>query len=291
MGYGRRVRRVCFYHAGCPDGFGAAWAMWRAWGESASYVPRGHDDVVRPGRYKGALVVFADIATDNETLRVLGEDATKLIVLDHHVSALRRFESDPDLGAGLRSRGHEIRFDISHSGAILAWSHFHPDVPPPDLLRYVEDQDLWRFALPASEEVNAAIASHPRTFEAWEMLAKTPIEQLAADGEPILRAQRMEIERTLRNAHFIRVGDLRVEAVNAVHLRSQLGHQLALRVTSGPACGAVYRLLGRRVDVSLYSVGTFDVAAVAARFGGGGHRNAAGFTLPLGEWLERFLRE
>lgn len=291
MGYGRRMRRVCFYHAGCPDGFGAAWAMWRAWGETASYVPRGHDDAVRPGRYKGALVVFADIATDNETLRTLGEDANRLIVLDHHVSALRRFEADPDLGKTLRSRGHEIHFDVSRSGAILAWNRFHPDVPAPDLLRYVEDQDLWRFALPASEAVNAAIASHPRTFEAWEALAKTPIEQLAADGEPILRAQRMEIERTLRNAHFIRVEDLRIEAVNAVHLRSQIGHQLALRVTSGPAYGAVYRILGRRVDVSLYSVGTFDVAALAARFGGGGHRNAAGFTVSLGEWLERFLRE
>lgn len=291
MGYGRSVRRVCFYHAGCPDGFGAAWAVWRAWGQSASYIPRGHEDVVRPGRHEGAFVVFADIATDNEALRTLGEEAAKLIVLDHHVSALRRFEAEPRLADTLRSRGHTIRFDLDHSGAVLAWMHFHTDVPPPDLLRYVEDQDLWRFALPASAEVNAAIASHPRTFEVWEILAKTPIDQLASDGEHIVRANRVEIERTLRNVHPIRIGELRLEAVNAVHLRSHLGHELSLRAKSGAPCGAVYRILGSRVDVSLYSIGELDVAAIAARHGGGGHRNAAGFSVSLREWIERFLRD
>jgi hypothetical protein len=291
MSYHPVVRRVCFYHAGCPDGFGAAWSIWRAWGERASYIPRGHDDSMRPERYEGAFVVFADIAADNGTLQALGEEAAKLVVLDHHVSAQRRYEEEPALDAGLRSRGHLVRFDLSHSGAVLAWDHFHPDVPAPDLLRYVEDQDLWRFALPESAEVNAAIAAHPRTFEAWEILAKTPIEKLAADGHPILRAQRMEIKRTLHNVHPIRVDELRLEAVNAVHLRSHLGHELAIRAKFAIPCGAVYRLLGQRVDVSLYSIGDFDVAALAGRFGGGGHRNAAGFTVSLREWLDRFVGE
>jgi hypothetical protein len=247
--------------------------------------------VIRPERYAGALVVFADIATDNDTLQLLGEETSKLVVLDHHISAQRRFEAEPGLAAWLKSRGHQVDFDLSHSGAVLAWQHFHPDVPAPDLLRYVEDQDLWRFALPASLEVNAAIASHPRSFDAWEGLAKLPLERLAADGEPIVRAQRMEIEHTLRNVHPIRLEELRLEAVNAIHLRSHLGHELATRASFGSPCGAVYRIVGARVDVSLYSVGEFDVAELAARMGGGGHRNAAGFTLPLREWLDRFVRE
>jgi nanoRNase/pAp phosphatase (c-di-AMP/oligoRNAs hydrolase) len=43
------------------------------------------------------------------------------------------------------------------------------------------------------------------------------------------------------------------------------------------------------VDVSLYSIGDFDVSRRAVGFGGGGHRNAAGFHVSLREWLERFL--
>lgn len=36
---------------------------------------------------------------------------------------------------------------------------------------------------------------------------------------------------------------------------------------------------------SLRSIGDFDVSAVAAGYGGGGHRNAAGFTLAPGATL------
>jgi nanoRNase/pAp phosphatase (c-di-AMP/oligoRNAs hydrolase) len=43
------------------------------------------------------------------------------------------------------------------------------------------------------------------------------------------------------------------------------------------------------VHVSLYSVADFDVSRIAAGYGGGGHRNAAGFTVTLEEWTERFL--
>ena len=42
------MERACIFHAGCPDGFGAAWAVWRAWGDGARYVPRGHDDPFEP---------------------------------------------------------------------------------------------------------------------------------------------------------------------------------------------------------------------------------------------------
>ncbi|CAG1006148.1 hypothetical protein MYXO_03445 [Myxococcaceae bacterium] len=283
------LRRVCFYHAGCPDGFGAAWAIWRAWGDRASYLPRGHDDVIHARRYEGAQVVFADIATDNRTLAALCDAVEQLVVLDHHLSAQRRFESDAALAARLRSKGHVVRFDLSHSGAILAWEHFHGDLTPPDLLRYVEDQDLWRFTLPGSDAVCAAIASYPRTFESWDALVRRPIDDLAAEGEPILRANRVEIERTIRNAHPIRIGEHRLEAVNAVHLRSHIGHELALRATHGAPCGVVYRIVGSRVEASLYSIGEFDVARIAAELGGGGHRNAAGFSVPLTEWMSKYL--
>lgn len=48
------------------------------------------------------------------------------------------------------------------------------------------------------------------------------------------------------------------------------------------------------IAVSLRSKDRYDVAEVAARFGGGGHRNAAGFKLPagsIGETWGRLLRE
>jgi oligoribonuclease NrnB/cAMP/cGMP phosphodiesterase (DHH superfamily) len=283
------VRRICFYHAGCPDGFGAAWAVWKAWGEAGEYRARGHDDAVRAQELAGDLVVFADNAPGNAALRQLGEHAGQVVVLDHHVSALERFRSEPELAGALAARGHLVRFDLERSGAVLAWEHFHPGRETPALLAYVQDQDLWRWALPDSEAVNAAIYSHPRRFDTWSALAETPLERLVAEGRSIARAQRIEVERSLQNAHPVTVGGLRLEAVNALFHRALIGHELAVRAVHGVPAGAVYRLTGRRVDCSLYSTGDFDVAKIAARYGGGGHRNAAGFHVPLQDWLDRFI--
>jgi oligoribonuclease NrnB/cAMP/cGMP phosphodiesterase (DHH superfamily) len=283
------MRPICFFHAGCPDGFGAAWAVWRAWGRRGRYIPRGHDDALDARDYEGAHIVFVDIAPNNETLRDLVNVADRVVVLDHHVTSRDRYAADPSLENLVTANGHHVIFDLDHSGAVLAWRHFHPDEPEPTLLGYVEDQDLWSWKLARSEEINAAIGSHPREFDVWEELVARPIEELADEGVPLVRAQRTEVEHAVRSAHPVRVGNARAEAVNARHHRSAIGHKLAKRAAFGPRWGLVYRMAGGRVDVSIYSVGELDVSRVASDFGGGGHRNAAGFNLPLEDWLKRFI--
>ncbi len=283
------MSRTCYYHAGCPDGFGAAWAVWRAWGEDGRFVARGHEDPIEAHRHAGELVVFVDIAAPNEDLRALAEVTSRLVVLDHHASARDRLLEEPGLARQLAAEGHELQFDLEHSGAILAWQHFHTAEPAPRLLCYVEDQDLWNWKLPDSEEVNAAIGSYPRDFDTWEILALRPVEELAAEGEHILRSQRIEVERALQSAHRVRIGSELVEAVNSRTVRAPIGHELAKRAGYGLPWGVVYRIASRRVEASIYSIGDLDVAAVAQRYGGGGHRNAAGFAVPISVWLEDFL--
>lgn len=282
------MKRTCYFHAGCPDGFGAAWSVWRAWGDDARYVPRGHDEVLEPHTHDGEFVVFVDIAPGNEELRHLSECAARVVVLDHHLSARDRYAADPGVENRVREGGHQVVFDLDHSGAVLAWLHFHPDRPPPALLQYVEDQDLWRWKLPSSDAVNAAIGSHRRDFDEWEELAARSAEDLAREGEPILRAQRAEVRRSLRIAHPVSVAGRRVEAVNALHHRSHIGHELAKRAAYGHAIGLVYRVAGRSVDASIYSIGDVDVSAIAREYGGGGHRNASGFSVSLETWLREF---
>ena len=283
------MRKSCFYHAGCPDGFGAAYSVWRAWGDDGHYVGRSHDDRSAAADHEGGFVVFVDIAPANDELRELAEAAAHVLVLDHHVTARTRFDSDLSLHNVLAEAGHEVHFDLSHSGAMLAWLHFHPDREPPPLLAYVEDQDLWTWGLPRSAEVNAAIGSHRQNFEVWHALSGRSAEDLAEEGEPILRAQRAEIQRATQRAHPLQLEELRVEAVNSAQLRSHIGHELSKRSAFGNPIGAVYRVMGKRVDISLYSVGEVDVAAIAERHGGGGHRNAAGFSVPLERWQRDFL--
>jgi hypothetical protein len=282
------MRKVCLYHAGCPDGFGAAWAVWRAWGDDAEYRPIGHDEPLDVASFEGAEVVFVDIFTRTATLRALGDHADHVLVLDHHVTSRDRFHADPELENDLRAGGHRVHFDLSHSGAVLAWHHFH-DGDVPTLLEYVEDQDLWNWKLPDSEAVNAALGSHPRTFETWDDLIARPIESLVAEGQPLVRQARIDVARAVKKAHPITVAGKRVEAVNSTAHRSAIGHALSERAAYGEPWGCVYRVSGSRVDATLYSIGELDVSTVAVSLGGGGHRNAAGFSVRLERWLAEFL--
>lgn len=283
------MKKICFYHAGCPDGFGAVWAVRSVWGDRGHFIARGHEDRVRMGECEDALVVFVDIAPAGDELRELAGVAGQVVILDHHVTARDRLASDSSLLNELEAEGHILHFDLGHSGAVLAWHYFHPDEDVPELLRYVEDQDLWNWALPDSDAVNAAIASYPREFEIWDRLASEPIEALITQGKPILRANRMEVERRLEHARPVALGTRRIEAVNASTNRSQIGHQLAQRAKYGAQWGLVYRVEGTEVYGTLYSIGDLDISKVAVEFGGGGHKNASGFHVTLERWIKDFV--
>ena len=124
-------------------------------------------------RSHGATVAFVDMAPGNASLRSLSRVAERIVVLDRHVSSRDRFEADASLGDDLRREGHVLHFDLEHSGAVLTWRHFHGEGKP-EILAYVEDQDLWRFELPRSREVNIAVTAYPRRFDVWDRLADAP---------------------------------------------------------------------------------------------------------------------
>lgn len=283
------MKKLCFYHSGCPDGFGAAWSVRKAWGEDAWYVARGHEDRVRTGDCEDALVAFVDIAPGRDELRELADVASQVVVLDHHVTARDRLASDSSYVNELEEEGHLLHFDLGHSGSVLAWQYFHPENDTPDLLRYVEDQDLWNWALPQSDAINAAIASYPREFEVWDRLASDPISKLADEGEPILRSNRMEVARRLDHARPVALGTQRIEAVNASTNRAQIGHELAKRAAFGQEWGLVYRVEGAELYATIYSIGDLDISKVAMTYGGGGHKNASGFHVSLESWLADFV--
>ena len=280
------MRRICFYHAGCPDGLGAAWSVRHHWGDDAEYRPRGHDDTVDLDDLDGCQVVYVDFAPPNDELIELAETAAQVIVLDHHLSAQDRIESDPAVENAIAGRGHQIVLDLSHSGAVLTWNYFSPDQPAPAMLSYVEDQDLWSWALPRSREVNAAIGSYPLDFVTWDALIERDTADLAAEGTALVRANDTLVQRALHASSRVLLDGEWFEAVNATTNRSLIGHELAKREAFGHQWGCVYQITGTRVSVTLYSIGELDVSQIATGFGGGGHRNAAGFSVSLREWLE-----
>jgi hypothetical protein len=89
------------------------------------------------------------------------KEARSLTVLDHHEGIAEVVKAMP-----------EYVFDANRSGASSAWNYFHPDTPLPELLTYVEDDDLYRFALPDTRPVLTYLTAHPFTFTAWDRIAQ-----------------------------------------------------------------------------------------------------------------------
>lgn len=279
---------MILYHAGCTDGFGAAYAAWRALGDDAEYVPVRHGGFP-PEIERGSEVYILDFCYPVETLREIGRAASHVTVIDHHITALRDLADDAErdriYGAEsvtLSTRigdNIDVRFDTAHSGAVLAWQHFHAGRQVPLLLQYVQDRDLWRWELPDSREISAAIRAYPLEFKRWDRWAQRPgdVKALATEGAPILRHIDQQIEYACRRARWGRIGDKEAVIVNATAYASEVAERILAEVDVVPFVGVYsYDDAGRRVW-SLRSRGDVDVGAIAAALGGGGHKSAAGF--------------
>ncbi len=259
------------YHADCTDGFGAAWAAWKALGDRASYHPVYHGSPP-PDLPAEACVVLVDFAYPRQQLLELRGRVRDLLVLDHHRSGQRDLE-------GLDF----ARFDMGRSGAALSWEFFHPEQPQPELLGYVEDWDLWRFRLPECREVHISLSCVPQDFQAWDGL---DLGVMRSEGRVLVRYQALLVGHVADRAGLGEIRGYRVPVVNCPNdLRSEVGHELLARHPEAPfvAMWSVDRHGFQ--GWSLRSRGAFDVSELAATLGGGGHPASSGFRRPPGQWI------
>lgn len=252
------------FHANCPDGFGAAYAAWKKFQDDAVYMPVKHGEPL-PEIAEGAPVYIIDFAYDRETLIDLAQ-RHQVQVLDHHKTAQADLE-------GLEF----ATFDMNQSGAVLAWNYFHPETSLPLLLEYVQDEDLWNWALPQSKEVCTALQLYPMDFETWDQLE---VETLKREGTVALRYKQSLIDRLLKRVEFHDIAGYSVPVVNTPLFASELGNQLCEAYPEAAFSASYSDFEGKR-KWSLRSIGDFDVSEICRQFGGGGHRNASGFSTIL----------
>ena len=270
------------YHSPCMDGFSSAYAAWRKFGDHASYIGVSHSDTL-PELREGADIYMVDISFKRPVMLELAKKHPDIYVIDHHVTAEREL-------AGISEEAENIHvfFDMTHSGAYLTWYFFHPSGTIPRLLLNVEDRDLWQYLLPNTREITAVLGITEPNFANWHLICVDEREysNLVNEGAVLLRQEAAHIKSLLnevRSARFDLPNGQRVTVptINAPYfLASESGHALLQKYPDAPFA-AVYRDTGSgRRDWSLRSedhresVG--DIASLG--YGGGGHRNAAGFS-------------
>ena len=202
-------------------------------------------------------------------------EANSLYVIDHHKTAMVEL--------------HDIantHFDMTKSGAMLAWEFFHPGKDHPKFRGYIEDRDLWKWELEYSKEFSAAFDMVPFEFEEFEKFEDDSVfDDAVKRGSYILAYSKTVVKKVCEKAQLRKLDDKDVLVVNASHWMSEIGSRLA------PDCD--FALIWfwdheeKHTKVSLRAFHeTVDVGEVAKKFGGGGHRKAAGFQLPAGKHIE-----
>lgn len=269
------MKTLVLYHANCPDGFAAAWAAWRALGDDAEYIPcsYGHE----PPDVTGARVFIVDFSFKRDVMFKLLYQAETITLLDHHITAQQ------DL-ADLEHPRFFFTFDMNKSGATLTWEHFHGDEPC-WIVKYAEDRDLWRHALPRTKEVNAYLQAGPKNLRAYDTCYRLGMEAVADMGAGCLAWMRYYIDATKECARRMPfLGHADIPVVNAPYTAtSEVVGELA-ELDGVPFAVGWHQRSSGQVVYSLRSRGDFDVSAIAVLMGGGGHRKAAGFSSERFPW-------
>jgi oligoribonuclease NrnB/cAMP/cGMP phosphodiesterase (DHH superfamily) len=261
------------YHQGCTDGFGAAYSAWKLLGDRAVYHAAKHGD--KPPDVRGRNVLIVDFSYDNATTKRMASEAKSMLVLDHHKSAMVELH---DLSC--------THFDMSHSGAMLSWKFFHPGKEAPRMIKFIEDRDLWKWEIPYSKEFSAAFDMVKFDFEEFDKyLDDSEVDSAQERGAYILAYSKTVISKITKHAAPRKMSGLDVLVVNSSHWMSEIGAALS------PKCD--FALIwyfdheSNQAKVSLRSHhDDSDVSEIAKRFGGGGHRKAAGFSLAPGVDIE-----
>jgi oligoribonuclease NrnB/cAMP/cGMP phosphodiesterase (DHH superfamily) len=264
-----RKKPLVIYHANCADGFGAAYAIWLKHPDW-EFHPGKYDTL--PPDVTDRSVWLVDFSYKRPVIEEMLKKATRISIIDHHKSAI---EDLRDLDNPLSK--FWMNYDVNHSGAMLTWNWFHTE-PPPQLLRHIEDRDLWKFELEGTREICAALFSYPYDFKIWHELMHQSIPILATEGMAIERMAKKNLENMIEETKRMLYIDLYLVPVANVpgYMASDAGNIMS----KGHPFAATYYDTSTGRKFSLRSQkGSVDVSAVARRYGGGGHENAAGFTV------------
>lgn len=303
------MKPLCIYHGNCMDGFAAAWAVWKAFGmglgegSTVDFHPGVYGEAPPPVKKRDVIIV--DFSYKRDVLAKMAEQARTLLVIDHHKTALEDLEEYVEAhlmqmpyatfleAAATGARKPRAIFSMTRSGAGLTWEYFHPGKAAPPLIQYVEDFDIQLNNMAHTRAINAAIRATPYDLAAWEglhwdLLDAAKVRRFIAGGEMIDRKLKKDVDELVALLkRRMTIGGVSVPVCNLPHVfATEAGNKMAADKSNGSeafaACywdTATHRVFSLRSE----KPDGMDVAAIAAKYGGGGHKHAAGFRVALGK--------
>jgi oligoribonuclease NrnB/cAMP/cGMP phosphodiesterase (DHH superfamily) len=278
------------FHHPCIDGSGAALSAWYARGDLIDYIPMEHqvtfaslpaEEVLRDKN-----VVLIDIAFKHEQLLRVRTIAKKVLILDHHDSAMKNLHGIPG-----------CCFTMGSSGAMLAWHYFNGlDTPAPKLIELIEDRDLWRWQeRELSEPLYYGLTERhpvPNFRKLAQYLDPGALADIIEHGKSLTLENLRWCEAQAENAKlcsFTPPGSTHTYQVMCIQLQSEKliselaeylykHNQVDFVVLWHRTAAGKFKMSFRNNKVDI------NVADIATALGGGGHPRAAGALVDSSPW-------
>lgn len=287
---------IVLYHDNCLDGFAAAWVAKKYFEQH--YKPKEY--IIQPVQYgkpipeeimpylvEGTIVYLLDfsyVGKEIYKLKTLLETCSCVVVLDHHEGALKDLQT-------LSKEYSNLIYEYSEnkSGCIITHKYFFNTrlVYIPQLFYHIQDRDLWKFENSRTKAVTTALFHEERTFDRWSRLmelGEEGLEYLENRGKLLLEVFDKECKDLADKAYPISLvidGELiKGYILNATpKYASDVGHMLSNLSDSKFGIIWYYDGIENKYQYSVRSTDGKTALAIAKRYGGGGHTNAAGFRL------------
>jgi len=307
-GFEKKTRRVLVgYHANCIDGFTSAWVVHSA---MRAKGVAGHEITLAPLKYEadGEDVLAAlnkagaryythlyivDFSLSMDKLEWLKETYTelKVTVIDHHKTAFEYYARNVEITSTSTFKGEiqgaRVYLDNAVCGAQCCWNYFFPQLPTPELIKYVNDYDMWEFKFgSATRYLNKYLRGEQKSATNWSLIRarlenRELREKLIEAGKVLQERHDKEVDKYAAKYKVIQVNMFPVAiAYCPPEYASDVGNLLASQ--AGVAYGMTHweDVAANLTLFSLRSIGDFDVSVIAKLQGGGGHKNAAGYSTP-----------
>lgn len=271
------------YHGTCQDGLASAWVIREYYRKK---VVGGRPCYFHAGRYgedppnvAGKDVIMVDITYKRPVMVEMAKSAKSIMVIDHHKTAKGDLVNMP--------ANVVTYFDMNESGASLAWKILFPGEDLPLLLQHVKDRDLWLFKMEHTKAISACLFSYGYDLDEFDMMVHAverpdgfPYAEMIREGAAIIRRATSDINALLPVVtRRMRIGNHEVPVANLpLVFTSEAGNLLA---QGEPFAACYWDTPTGRVFSLRSTEGGEDVSVIAEKFGGGGHRNASGFSVPF----------
>lgn len=304
------MKTLIIYHGPhCNDGFTAAWVTARAMRQQEkeyelypmNYGKERIEDLMtflQNNKYSAIYIV--DFSLPIGVLeRVCNRATSPITILDHHKTAfaeygydMEHFRTTSSFTTGMSAGQVLIKLNNAMSGAGICWDYFFPEEDMPALVQYVMDRDLWKFTFSATAPMHMYLNSRDKTIEEWTAICDmleidSRHDTILAEGQRLLDSYNTLVENIANTAvPCTMYGENGLMANCEGQYASNVGHILASR--SGTYGLTFYEAEGGEdIVCSLRADRGYDVERLARKFGGGGHKAAAGFKISLDSELAK----